>query len=255
MERMKNKYANIDELIEQRYRQYVLEQQMLMQMRKKKAGGSSWLQNLSEMDRRAEEKRMIMKMRAAEHAKKRADARAAEEAAAEEKRQQIEKEKKDRDADSDDDGPRAKPYRPKIGKLKLKGFHKQHKETKPHVAPKSINQPNDGSEKSVISNSRMKELLAAARARPQSRHIRIRAIDVSTTGTSTDDLEDWCTDISVYSKLPDSAAITSIRAPTPMPPIPRAQSPFDDEVSIATSTVSFPRSEEESIVPGTSANR
>ena len=61
----------MDELVEEKYRQYVLEQQMMVQL-KKRAGGSQWLENMSEMDRKAEEKRMIMKMRAASHAKKRA---------------------------------------------------------------------------------------------------------------------------------------------------------------------------------------
>jgi len=78
MRKMSEKYANIDDIIEQRYRAYVLEQQLRMRLSKKNANGNSWLEQLSENDRRAEEKRMIMKMRAAEAAKRRADIAAAQ---------------------------------------------------------------------------------------------------------------------------------------------------------------------------------
>lgn len=136
MKSMSDKYANIDDLIEARYRSYVLEQQLRMKMSKKNANGNSWLENLSEMDRRAEEKRMIMKMRAAEHAKKRSESLAAEEAAADEANEKIRLEKLAKDVDSDDDGSQSskkkkRRHRPKIEKLNLKGGHLDGRKARP----------------------------------------------------------------------------------------------------------------------------
>ena len=227
MERMRTKYANMDELIEEKYRQYVLEQQMMMQLRKKRAGGSQWLENMSEMDRKAEEKRMIMKMRAASHAKKRADARAAEEAAAEEKRRQIEKEKEDTlNYDSDeDDKKRKKNFRPKLNKLHAKGEHQKTKsDLKATVTKRDIKQLNNQPETTTISVDRLKGLLAAAKARPKSNNIRIQQIDVIDTSTSTDDLilsEEWDHIHNRLRAYPVSySRADDLRSPTPSVPTP-----------------------------------
>ena len=126
MKAMEEKYGDIDSLIEQKYRQYVLEQQMRMKSGKKNANGSSWLENMSEMDRRAEEKRMIMKIREAEHAKRRADKLEAERKAEAEAAEKLRQDLSNADKDSDDDGTgsvKTKRHRAKVEKLKLKGDH------------------------------------------------------------------------------------------------------------------------------------
>ncbi len=222
MERMRMKYANMDELVEEKYRQYVLEQQMLMQMRKKRAGGSQWLENLSEMDRKAEEKRMIMKMRAASHAKKRADARAAEEAAAEEKRRQIEKEKEDAlNYDSDEeDKKRKKNFRPKMKKLIAKGENQKTRgDMKTITKRRDIKEPDSREQTTVISATRLNELLAAAKSRLKVNNIRVRAVDVADSSTSTEDLTlvGWETMQRTLMSSPSSAGgVCDLRSPTPM---------------------------------------
>ena len=222
MERMRQKYANMDEIIEEKYRQYVLQQQMLMQMRKKRAGGSQWLENLSENDRKAEEKRMIMRMRAASHAKKRADARAAEEAAAEEKRRKIAKEKEDAlNYDSDeDDKKRKKNFKPKLNKLHAKGEHQKTKgEMQPTNKKREIKQPGNLPETAVISITRLNELITTAKSRLKLNNLRIRAVDVADANTSTDDFElseeGGATNIRMR-----SPQMCDLRSPTPMQPTP-----------------------------------
>ena len=129
MQAMEDKYANIDDLIEERYRRYLLEQQMLIKMNKAKAGGNKWLENLSEMDRRAQERKMLLKLREAEHEQKRLEKKAAEEVAEAELMEKKRLEMLEAGKDSDDEGSSTKTrrHRAKVEKLKVKGDHLDNK--------------------------------------------------------------------------------------------------------------------------------
>lgn len=129
MQEMEDKYANIDDIIEQRYRRYMLEQQILIQMNRNKANGNKFLENMSEMDRRARERKMLMKLRAVEHEQKRLQKKAEEEAAAAELAEKKHQEMLDAGKDSDDEtgSTKTKRHRAKVEKLKLKGDHLDNK--------------------------------------------------------------------------------------------------------------------------------